>query len=384
MHQENHIIGLIYDAALDSRLWSKVLAEIVYATQSSTAIFTAIDQLNPHFDFVHTHQIPEHCLAAYQDERINVIDMKLHVPLWQKAGVGGIIHENLKHYATSPIGSDEFIFYDRCLKPTNISRFSGILLEQGKYQWSVFAVHRAPDSMAYTQSELALLERVGKHLRRALQIHRQLSSVKQENRELYQVLQHLNTAVVIVNEQMSLVYSNTAAQRILENSSLLSLDRYGRLNTLQKFQAQLNALIQSALFQDKLVNASQIGGVLGLYQQHSEQPMMLTVAPLSQIQHFQQTDVRARAVLFISQVSEKKQLAEQFIKELYVLSPRELQVCILFFNSLALEEIGEHLGITYQSVRTYVKQIYAKTGCNSQVELFKLLSSFAVEFEHIV
>ena len=309
--------------------------------------------------------------------------MKLHVPLWQKAGVGGIIHENLKHYAASPLGSDEFIFYDRCLKPINISRFGGVLLEQGRYQWSVFAVHRAPDSQAYTQAELALLERIGKHFRRALQIHRQLSSVKQENKELYQVLQHLNTAVVIVDEQMSVMYSNTAAQRILENSSLLSLDRYGHLNTLQKFQAQLDALIQSALFQDKLVNASQIGGVLGLYQQQSEQPMMLTVAPLSQIQHFQQTDVHARAVLFISQVSEKKQLAEQFVKELYALSPRELQVCILFFNGLALEEIGEHLGITYQSVRTYFKLIYAKTGCNSQIELFTLLSRFAIEFQHI-
>lgn len=383
MHQENQIVGMIYDAALDSQLWPKVLAEIVCATQSSTAIFTAVDQLNPSFDFVYTHQIPAQCLTAYQDERINIIDMKLHVPLWQKAGVGGIIHENLKHYAASPLGSDEFIFYDRCLKPINISRFGGVLLEQGRYQWSVFAVHRAPDSQAYTQAELALLERIGKHFRRALQIHRQLSSVKQENKELYQVLQHLNTAVVIVDEQMSVMYSNTAAQRILENSSLLSLDRYGHLNTLQKFQAQLDALIQSALFQDKLVNASQIGGVLGLYQQQSEQPMMLTVAPLSQIQHFQQTDVHARAVLFISQVSEKKQLAEQFVKELYALSPRELQVCILFFNGLALEEIGEHLGITYQSVRTYFKLIYAKTGCNSQIELFTLLSRFAIEFQHI-
>ena len=56
---------------------------------------------------------------------------------------------------------------------------------------------------------------------------------------------------MIVDEQMSVMYSNTAAQRILENSSLLSLDRYGHLNTLQKFQAQLDALIQSALFQDR-------------------------------------------------------------------------------------------------------------------------------------
>ncbi|MCY6412031.1 LuxR C-terminal-related transcriptional regulator [Acinetobacter sp. VNH17] len=381
---ENHIVGMIYDAALDHQLWTRVLQSIVEYTQSNTAIFTAVDQLNPSFDFVYTYNIPESALEAYQDECINVIDMKLHVPLWQQAGIGGVVHADLSHYADMPEYSDEYIFHDRCLRTAGISRFGAVLLEQGKYQWSVFAVHRNPKAPPYTVEELQLLARLGKHLRRALQIHRQLSIVRQENSELYQLIDGLRTGVIILDEQMNIAYSNLQAKHILEHSALLSIDQYNHLYAPAQFQAQLHRLIQSALFKDNTVNAEDVGGVLGIYGQQGEHPIMLTVMPLSDQSHIFQIDQRQRVALFITEVHEKCQLAEQFVQQLYGLSHREVQICVLFFKGLKTEEISTHLGLTYHSVRTYFKTIYAKTQCNSQAELLKLLAGFTLDFEHIV
>jgi hypothetical protein len=56
--QENKVIGMIYEAALNPVLWQDVLTEIVDFTGSTTAIFTATDQLSPNYDFVFTHNIP--------------------------------------------------------------------------------------------------------------------------------------------------------------------------------------------------------------------------------------------------------------------------------------------------------------------------------------
>ena len=47
--QENKVIGMIYEAALNPVLWQDVLTEIVDFTGSTTAIFTATDQLSPNF-----------------------------------------------------------------------------------------------------------------------------------------------------------------------------------------------------------------------------------------------------------------------------------------------------------------------------------------------
>ena len=86
--RENNIIAKIYDAALLPALWLEVIQDIVQYTQSHSAIFTGLDQFNPAYDFVYTYNIPEESLAAYQDERIRVIDMKLHMPLWNKIDMG--------------------------------------------------------------------------------------------------------------------------------------------------------------------------------------------------------------------------------------------------------------------------------------------------------
>ena len=54
LEQENNLIAKIYDAALLPALWLEVIQDIVSYTQSKSAIFTGLDQLNPGYDF-HTY-----------------------------------------------------------------------------------------------------------------------------------------------------------------------------------------------------------------------------------------------------------------------------------------------------------------------------------------
>src|SRR5690554_4262149 len=221
--QEHQIIGLIYDAAMDTRLWPQVIEAIVHYTNSKTAIFTALDQLSPSYDFVHTYNIPQACIDAYQDERIKVIDMKLHAPLWQQIGVGDTIEQNLQSYGQMP-GTDEYIFYERCLEPTGICHIAAVLLDQGQHRWAVLGIHRAPDAQPYSPEEHEFLKRIGKHLRRALQIHRQINLIQQDNLSLYTVLDSLKTGIVLLDQNLCLSYSNPVAQKMLDQSSCLDLD----------------------------------------------------------------------------------------------------------------------------------------------------------------
>lgn len=375
--QENKVIGMIYEAALNPVLWQDVLTEIVDFTGSTTAIFTATDQLSPNYDFVFTHNIPPESMLAYQDEHVKVLDMRLHAPYWMEKGLGDTVLNTFASYASMPAESDEFIFYEKCAKPTNVSHVAAVLLERSAYSWAVFAVHRSPQLDEYNEQEEKILKRLGVHLRRALQIYRQMTILQEDKKNIYQVLDHFKIGVILINQDYRLCYTNAIVKKTFENSSILELDKNNSLKTLKNFQEKLNQLIRSALFENDGLH-NEAGGVLAVYDDNLS--LMLSILPFSETeaQYHQK-----QAIIFVTQTNQAQYLAKDYLIQKYKLAKRELEVCDLFINGLSLEQIAEHMNITYGSIRVYIKNIFAKTECSSQTELMHLLMGVTLEFEHI-
>lgn len=376
--EENKVIGMIYEAALNPVLWQDVLTEIVGFTGSTTGIFTAIDQLSPNYDFVFTHNIPPESMRAYQDEQVKVLDMRLHAPYWSEKALGDTVLNTFAHYAAMPVESGEYHFYEKCAKPTNVSHVAAVLLERSAYSWAVFAVHRSPQLNEYTEQEEQILKRLGVHLRRALQIYRQITILQEEKKNIYQVLDHFKIGVILINQDYRLCYANAIVKKVFEKSSILELDKNNSLKTLKNFQEKLNQLIRNALFESNDLN-NEAGGVLALYDDNGSS-LMLSILPFSEIekQYHQK-----QAIIFVTQINHARGLAKEYLTQRYKLAKRELEVCELFINGLNLEQIAKSMGITYSSIRVYIKNIFAKTECTSQTELMQLLMGVTVEFEHI-
>ncbi|HAV3580448.1 helix-turn-helix transcriptional regulator [Acinetobacter baumannii] len=375
--RENQIIGMIYEAALNPALWQDVLMGIVDFTGSTTAIFTATDQLSPNYDFVFTHNIPPESMRAYQDEQVKVLDMRLHSPYWAEKALGDTVLQSFAFYVDMPKETDQYIFYEKCAKPTNITHVAAVLLERSAYSWAVFAVHRAPHLEEYTEQEEKILKGLGVHLRRALQIFRQMTLLQEDKKNIYQVLDHFKIGVMLINQDYRLCYVNAIVKGIFEKSSVLQLDKNNSLKTLKNFQEKLNQLIRSALFENDDLNNEE-GGVLALYDDNNS--LMLSILPFSETEaHYYQK----QAIIFVTQTNQAQYLAKDYLVQKYKLAKRELEVCDLFVNGLSLEQIAEQMDITYGSIRVYIKNIFAKTECSSQTELMQLLMSVTLEFEHI-
>ena len=376
--QENKVIGMIYEAALNPALWQDVLTEIVDFSGSTTAIFTATDQLSPNYDFVFTHNIPPESMRAYQDEQVKVLDMRLHTPYWAEKALGETVLQTFAFYADMPKDTDQFIFYEKCAKPTNITHVAAVLLERSAYSWAVFAVHRSPQLDEYSEQEEKILKRLGVHLRRALQIYRQITLLQEDKRNIYQVLDRFKIGVILINQDYRLCYANAIVKKVFEKSSILELDKNNSLKTLKIFQEKLNQLIRSALFENDDLN-NEAGGVLALYDDN-DSSLMLSILPFSETeaQYHQK-----QAIIFVTQTNQAQYLAKDYLIQKYKLAKRELEVCDLFVNGLSLEQIAEHMDITYGSIRVYIKNIFSKTDCTSQTELMQLLMGITLEFEHI-
>ena len=68
--------------------------------------------------------------------------MKLHMPLWNGSEIGEALSQSCQHYAQHP-GTDHYVFYEKCLKPSGICHLAGVLLDRGIIvgQYWVFIVH---------------------------------------------------------------------------------------------------------------------------------------------------------------------------------------------------------------------------------------------------
>jgi DNA-binding NarL/FixJ family response regulator len=71
------------------------------------------------------------------------------------------------------------------------------------------------------------------------------------------------------------------------------------------------------------------------------------------------------------------------LQKSFLLGERECDVCQAFLNCATLEGVADALGISTNTVRSYMKVIYEKTGHRSQAELMKLLMGMTLDFEHI-
>ncbi|RLL41976.1 LuxR family transcriptional regulator [Acinetobacter cumulans] len=378
---ENHIIGEIYDAAVNLSLWPEILKKIVDYTASKTAILTVLDLLNPKYNIVFTYNIPQASIDAYQDENVKAIDMKLHVPLWDSIGVGGVMHFDLSHYASST-NADKQEFYEKCLKITGISYIAAVLLDKGEYRWSVLGIHREAVNQEFSHDEMMFFQRLGVHIRRSLQIYKQLSFAQTMGQNLFQILDLIKIGIILIDEDKVLKYSNKAAQALLEQSKLFEFDQKNRLLVRRDQQAKFEKTVQSAFYKRQDTHHD-IGGVLELKAKNG-QDYMLSITPLSSIQHLIQIEQGAFAVLFLSEKQQQYSLSNDYLKETFALTTRECEMCVRFVNGANMEDIATQCSLTISSVRTYFKNIFAKTQSTTQVELMRKLMSLSMGFEHIV
>lgn len=66
-------------------------------------------------------------------------------------------------------------------------------------------------------------------------------------------------------------------------------------------------------------------------------------------------------------------LCEHYLKQQYQLTKREFELCYFFVNGMSLEQMTQKMALTKSSIRTYLRNIFLKMSCNSQLELMQLL-----------
>jgi DNA-binding NarL/FixJ family response regulator len=169
---------------------------------------------------------------------------------------------------------------------------------------------------------------------------------------LSEALDHLATGVIFVNENLKVFYRNKAAEQILARGTDL-LIRDGKLcSSKQDHTAQMQRLV----LQDRASTHT-------LPRGGSQPPLHLLVSPL----HSQSANYGRNlptTIIYVFETLKNSQRIEEVIRLLYNLSPREARFAAKLVLNPELKEAAHAMGITYNTARTHLKRIYAKTNVN--------------------
>lgn len=399
MMQEQHLIGDIYDAAINSQLWPQVTATLADVCGGEKVMLAATDVLQPGGNFQFTHKISAADIAVWRQQGFDALEVELH-ERWM-ANVP----------PSEPSSSDEFFggpegfraaagaFYDM-LYQRNIRRQMVVMFDKSHYRlagvglnnFEPFPPHSAP-----------ALKRLSPHLSRAVEIHRQLVRVRSENDHLYQMLDLLSTGVVLLDVGERIRYANPVARRQLQQHGGLTVRNEGLLPHDLGIARRLHALVRSAIHasqrgavQSSAAQSSAArdsttadgavvaGGVLGMPAPAGGQALTISVMPLSSLAAYRDlSHDRIAAALFISQARGEHDLPLAALQDLYRLTPREAQACQAFVNGADLENVATALGVQLSTVRSMMKVIYQKTGQDSQAGLMRMLMEARLNFRHL-
>ncbi|AUX86624.1 hypothetical protein C3F34_11630 [Acinetobacter sp. ACNIH2] len=378
--KEDQIIHMIYDAVLNQQ-WKRVLSHIATDMNADFGLISFLDQLKPSASFTFCYNSSKSIAKAMDSMEVKLLNKQAHGDLMQFHGIGNATLIDWLPYSSYAEDSPEKRLYDLTIKPSGIRFGNVITLEYEPYCCGFAGIYRKTNCPPFTKQDCSKLENFGLHLRRALQIYRQLTLIKKQAQDCYALLNHLNIAVIVVNSQYQLIYSNHIAQEILQSSHILGLDTNNRLKTSKRQQNELNQMIRSVF---KGPSIQHIGGTMMLYKQPDEPLLQLSITPFIQNHTLNYLNsLSDQAVIFITKAKQLYQLSTDYLIKTYNLSLREIQVCELFINGFNLDEICEQLKITKNTLHTYFRNIYIKTSLNSQAELLYLLIKTSIHFEHI-
>ena len=242
-------------------------------------------------------------------------------------------------------------------------------------------LHRPPDvavrlrltredsQTQFGDAERALLERLIPHLRIALDLHARLTITQAESQLFSSAMAGLAVATLILDREGRILRRNALATQMIEEGSIIA-EQHGKLEVRTGS------------------SAATINRILASPPPQGEEILFEVAASDGPALH-----ARARAVpssayadgawlaLFIADPARPAGPSEELLRERFHLTRAEAGLALHLAQGATLADAADALGIAYNTTRSHLRAIFAKTNTHRQVELITLLRTIGSEPE---
>lgn len=359
----SELIGRLYDAALDDRLWSGMASHIAAAFHSGSAVVKLHGNVN--VELIET--TPN--LVIAEKDRAWATHWH-HNDLWVERSVAvGMSRVITSQDLVSPEEAERSDFYHDWLHKLDIHHMVGAVFPDAENKIGVLGIHRQRTAGRYTRADRQKFAALLPHLRRALKLSRRLAETSLAQRAALDTLDQLDSGVLVVDRARQVIHANRLAEALLRDTPDIGLAG-GRLTIRQSgLDAQLGDMVRG--------NVDLAAGLAARPQQALAVPrdglpaLMLIAAPLRP--SWSRLDgQRPLALIFMRDPGQPVLLAE-CLRGLFGLTPTEAMIAADLTHGLALPQIAKQRQMGLATVRSHVKSLLIKTGTNRQAELVALV-----------
>lgn len=350
------IIAGIYEAAALPERWPDVLERL--AARSGGRGGNLIRFGNDHVQIVSTPSVAA-LTAEFDSLGYNAQNTRLTRLLARSEHAGFLTDCDLH----SQDELDTLPMYRDFLKPHRSDAGAATIIQGAGHDALILAVEQF-DSHAHSREGARLLDPFRPHLARSLTLVAQLRM--QRVQAAIAALDMVSVAAAVIDPAGRIEASNALFDRNVER---LLDERDGRLHA--------TAPASDKLLRDALTRLSQYrrGSSLPLLDPAGGPTCAMHLVPM----HGQARDLfdSAGAVVIVASASNPTVPGADLIRILFDLTPAEARVARAVAMGRSPTEVASDHGISVGTVRSQLKQVFAKTGVGRQTELAVMLASLA-------
>ena len=240
-------------------------------------------------------------------------------------------------------------------------------------------VWRLRDGPPVTDAQIEIADRVIPHVARALEFQSALGGSESAQLALAEVIDRIPTGVFVLDRKRKPLIVNRMGHRILESRDGFGLDADGPIGADADATKALRKLIDTAV--TPLPGREFAGGgFMALKRPSGLRGYPVLVTPiLGKSPHG--TADEAAALVFISDPEFREITITDVLISVYELTPAEAELAQLLAQGNSLEEAAAARGVTLNTARSQLKQVFAKTDTNRQGQLLQLVLSGVATIE---
>ncbi len=357
------LISSIYDA-VHSGDWAKPMNHIIDATQSNKAFFFMQDLAKsdePVWLEWHTNfDCPQQALLEYHSRPFE--DPFYSVNRLVTEGESININEHIEFDTYR-----ETDYYRDVFEPMKVHHaLSGCLIRDGKHE-SAWATNRAKDDPPYSLEDMNLITLITPHLSRALQLHINMQARKTYASLGQRILEQTNKGLIVCDVGGRVKHKNDFAVDLLDRLEGISLEG----DRIELEESSENDRLKKYIEQC----ASYSFGGMSIQETISltgPEDAVITVTPLRRNEGNEQDELNLALVSIVLLAS----LKWDSVSQAFELTPRETQLLQAIYRKRKLNELTDEFGVTYNTLRSHLQNIFKKTHVNSQTELMVKLGLF--------
>ena len=217
----SHVIGQIYDCAVDPELWVPTLTGIRDRMELAYVHLMIVNN-----DYVHTGDHPGEIVFQTQWSQQWMTELKTWyahmpvIPIWMSADIDNptsqLQVEDEEEMRKSP-------FYQGWAKPQNLRDYCHTTLVRRDGMGGAIGAATYNGRHAIDDRDRTTLCLLAPHFRRAMLIGGMLDDGRYAVQLYQELMDNITSGIIIVAQGGKLVFANTAADRLLSNGSCLSV-----------------------------------------------------------------------------------------------------------------------------------------------------------------